>query len=106
MQIINKLLRLVLPEHKIWELKNKNNIPSMEWSLLNIKKQGFNPRFTIDVGAFDGEWSVMFKKLFPDTKILMVEAQESKKEHLQSVANSLADAKLHIALLGAEKAKR
>lgn len=104
-QMISKLLHVVLPDYKIWELKNRNHIPSIEWSLSNLKRLGFDPVFAIDVGAFTGEWTQMFKKIFPAARVLMVEAQKNKEGRLLEAAAKLKDVRLQIALLGAESGK-
>ena len=51
----------------------------MQWSLQNIKKLGFESNFAIDVGAHDGESTVMYKKIFPSANVLMIEALEEKE---------------------------
>ncbi|MHB8206935.1 FkbM family methyltransferase [Mucilaginibacter sp.] len=104
-KLIKRLARFILPEQKIWAFKNKQNIPSMEWSLLNIKRLGFSPEFAIDVGAFEGEWTSMFKKIFPSAKILMIEGQVEKDDTLKKIAGSLPDIHYYIGLLGSESGK-
>ena len=103
--VINKLVHLILPERKIWEMKNRRNIPSMEWSLLNLKKLGFYPTFAIDAGAYNGEWTKMFKGIFPSAKVLMIEAQKNKEEKLKTIAGILTDTYYHIGLLGEDSGK-
>jgi FkbM family methyltransferase len=103
--LLNKLLHSFLPERKIWELKNRSNIPSMEWSLQNIKSLGFYPNFAIGVGAFDGEWTSMFKSIFPVANVLMLEAQETKKTILENLTKDLEGVSSHISLLGSEAGK-
>lgn len=100
--LLNKLIRKFLPEQKIWKIKNRHNIPSMEWSLANIKKLGFKPGFVIDAGAYDGEWTKMFKRIFPSARVLMIEAQSNKETILKAVTEALPDTYFHIDLLGAE----
>ena len=99
--LINKILRILFSERKIWEIKNKHNIPSMEWSLQNIKRLGFECSFAVDAGAHDGEWTVMFKKIFPSAHVLMIEALQEKEPVLKSLTQKLADTYYHIGLLGA-----
>jgi len=77
--------------------------PDMALSLRNIGRLGFQPRFTVDVGAFEGDWTKLCRKAFPGTRILMVEAQPGKVGQLQSVASSLGgDIGVVAALLGPE----
>ena len=106
LNLLNKILHIFLPERKIWGIKNNHNIPSMEWSLLNIKNLGFDPQIAIDAGAFDGQWTIMFKKIYPNCNILMVEAQVEKEAELQKVAAAYKDVNLHIGLLGAENGRK
>jgi len=77
--------------------------PNMALSLRNIGRLGFQPRFTVDVGAYEGEWTTLCRTAFPETAILMVEAQPGKVERLRSIAASLGgDIELVSALLGPE----
>ncbi len=59
--------------------------PSMESTFHDLKQRGFCPSSVIDVGAYHGEWTKMFKKIFPSTHILMVEAQSEKTPILDLV---------------------
>ena len=104
--LFKKVLRLVIPKQKVWEIKNRQNIPSMEWSLMNIKKLGFYPDFVIDVGAYDGEWTQMIKVIFPSAKVLMIEAQQDKEIALKAVTQKSPGTYFHIDLLGAESGKQ
>jgi hypothetical protein len=40
----------------------------------DAKKRGYQPKFVIDGGAYQGEWTVTFKEVFPAASILMIEA--------------------------------
>lgn len=104
-KLINKIIHLLFPGRKLWEIKNRHNIPSMEWTLLNIKNLGFDPKFVLDVGAYDGEWTRMFRDIFPSAKILMLEAQQEKAPRLKEVTDELPGTGFHIGLLGAEAGK-
>lgn len=75
--------------------------PSPQGSFHALKRLGWQPKLCIDVGAFQGGWAYMFHTVFPETNILMVEAQESKRATLQQ-ASSAAPNRLRyeIALLG------
>jgi len=46
------------------------------------KNLNFNPRNVIDIGAYEGYWSVGIKEIFPDCNIFMIEGDEDKKEIL------------------------
>jgi hypothetical protein len=66
------------------------------------KDKGLNFTKVLDIGAFEGHWTVMFKQLFPLSEVLMVEANFEKESNLKSLKH-LGDYK--IALLGAENDK-
>lgn len=72
---------------------------SMEFGLLAAKDRGLTPKIIVDVGAFEGDWTVLAHKIWPDAKIIMVEANEQKLEKLSNVSKEVG-ADLHSALLG------
>ncbi len=76
-------------------------VPDTESSLRRMKKLGFSPSVAIDIGAYVGEWTRSFKQIFPDTRVLMVEAQPSKESILSKVKSELANVDARVALLGA-----
>lgn len=59
-----------------------------------IASKGFRPATIIDVGAFEGNWSRMTRRVFPDAELLMVEPQPAKQAILQTVAAELSRARL------------
>jgi FkbM family methyltransferase len=75
--------------------------PSIYRSLKVLSRLGFSPMSCIDVGAYHGEWTKIFKSVFPRSRVLMIEAQEGKRSVLQGVAISFdPDVTMEIALLG------
>lgn len=75
--------------------------PSIYRSLRVLERLGFAPRFCIDVGAYHGEWTKMFRSVFPRTRVVMLEAQEAKAATLERVVTKLGgDVSMKIALLG------
>jgi len=100
MNFIFKLIRLLIPSSIISKLKIKYQVPDMEWSLKNLKANGFNPSTILDIGAFEGEWTKMCSGIFPNASYLMFEAQESKKGKLEVLKSNKID--FHIGLLGPE----
>ena len=94
------MLKLILPSSFINKLKHKYNIPDMDWSLKNLHNNGFRPTVILDIGAYEGEWTKMVSSIFPDARILMFEAQESKHTLLASLNSAKIDH--HIGLLGSE----
>jgi FkbM family methyltransferase len=86
-------------------IKERLGVPSMHWSLQNIKHLGFEPTFVLDIGAYEGYWTKDFLEVFPQSKVLMFEAQKSKEAKLQQLCSQLSNASFHIALLSNEDGK-
>jgi len=82
--------------------KGPAQFPSQEATFQALQRLGWRPRACIDVGAYHGEWTAMFRSFFPDCSVLMVEAQESKAETLRTVARRMGGSVAFAqALLGA-----
>lgn len=78
--------------------------PSMDCTFRYLRRKGFRPGFAIDVGAFRGEWTCEFKAVFPESRILMIEPQQSKQTLLKSVASRFGmSVDLEDSLLGAQQ---
>jgi FkbM family methyltransferase len=77
---IKKLLALFGCE--IQYVKNKGRtFAKMEDTLSFLHEKGFRPEYIMDVGANNGDWSRLAKKVFPDTKFILFEPQiEFEKE--------------------------
>jgi FkbM family methyltransferase len=52
-------------------------------ALTRIKETGFTPSHTLDIGAYEGDWAKAASVIFPDTSILMIEAQAQKQDYLE-----------------------
>jgi FkbM family methyltransferase len=76
-------------------------VPSLNWSLQNLKKKGFNPSTVLDIGAYEGYWALDFLEVFPESKVLMVEAQKSKIPFLEKIKRQNANTDYVIGLLSA-----
>lgn len=80
--------------------------PSIESSLRYLRSWGFEPRTVIDIGAYHGEWSKLFNRIFPKANILMIEGQREQADTLNCVCTALSGkAFCEIALLGASHEK-
>jgi FkbM family methyltransferase len=101
--MIKSLIKRLLPEKTKQQLKNKLGIPSQSNSLERIKQLGFNPQFCIDIGAYEGTWTVEFKEVFPNCAVLMIEGQTEKKNALEKIKKSYSDVDYNITLLGANE---
>lgn len=78
--------------------------PKMELGLTALKARGFDPKVIFDVGAFEGTFCQMARRIWPDSRIMMFEANADKEPILQSVATQTG-ADLRIGLLGPEDGK-
>jgi FkbM family methyltransferase len=75
--------------------------PSQEAAFRTLLSLGWQPQTCIDVGGYHGDWAKMFRSVFPMAKVLMIEAQESKRKILEkTVATSPRHLDFEIALLG------
>lgn len=69
--------------------RNRPSFPLEEAAYRRLSNQGFSPRCIIDVGAYEGNWTRLARRVFTDVPVIMVEPQASKKVHLNRVANEL-----------------
>jgi len=81
--------------------------PSVEGALDCLRSRGFAPAFAVDIGAYHGEWTALWKRIFPDCGVLMVEAQQSKEPRLRETVQRLGPSiDYRIALLGPTTGQR
>ena len=76
-------------------------VPETENSLRRMKRLGFNPAVAVDVGAYVGDWTRSFRRIFPGSQVLMIEPQASKITMLAKVTAELRNVELRLVLLGA-----
>lgn len=79
--------------------------PDMELGLEAMAKLGFSPKTIVDIGAFEGNWSKLARKIWPESSLYMVEPNQEKKKHLLMIAENL-NAQLICELLGAENGQQ
>jgi hypothetical protein len=58
--------------------------------LLLLKKISLDPQFVLDIGAYSGDWTRAFREVFPQAKVLMVEAQAQKEADMAKVERGFA----------------
>jgi hypothetical protein len=75
--------------------------PNMEFGLAAAAGRGLLPKTIIDVGAYEGAWSRMARRIWPNSRIFMFEPNLAKQTHLVLVASNI-NASLFSELLGAE----
>jgi FkbM family methyltransferase len=81
----------------------RNGHPTMFGSIANLKVGGFAPSYILDIGANKGAWTTQVARIFPASKILMIEAQPTMREALGKASSQLhGRAEFEITLLGAE----
>jgi FkbM family methyltransferase len=102
----SNIIKKLFPSKFKRKIKEDLGVPSLHWSLENMKRLGFNPSFALDIGAHAGSWTIDFKEVFSDCTILMFEALEEKTALLQKVKESYSNTDYHIGLLSAEDAKQ
>ena len=101
--VAKKWLPKRLKEAAKKEFIQRFEVPSMESSLGNMRRLGFQPAGVVDIGAYKGEWTTMARSIFSEATFLMLEAQESQREVLETVKRQApASVDYRIALLGAE----
>lgn len=71
---------------------------NMRDRLLHLKTRGFNPRCILDIGANIGEWSDMVKGIWPQSDLVLFEADEVNTDILNKKGY-----KYFITLLGDEE---
>jgi FkbM family methyltransferase len=103
MASLNTLLKHAVPESLKQDLKRAVGVPSVESALKRMKRIGFRPGVAIDVGAYSGEWTRSFKKIFPDARVLMIEPQEQLQSQLDQTVAQLQGVSCRQVLLGASE---
>jgi FkbM family methyltransferase len=99
------IFKSIFPYTLKLKVKNHLGVPSLNWSLSNLKKIGYIPKNVLDIGAYEGHWSSDFLCVFPNANILMLEAQESKSDKLEKFATKYENVNYIIALLSDEDGK-
>lgn len=96
----------VIPRRIKLKLKSLLNKPDMELSLRGLRKNGFRPTRTIDVGAYKGEATRIIKRVFPETAVLMIEPRQDNNLYLKRICQDYPDCQYINTLVGAiEKEK-
>ena len=98
-------LKSILPFSYKRSVKEHLGVPSLHWSLQNLKKKGFHPTTVADIGAFEGDWTLDFLEVFPSSKIIMIEPQTSKGEILRQLCNKFPNVIYKKALLSSASKK-
>lgn len=73
---------------------------SMEVALKRARGRNTSVRTVIDVGASDGRWSLMARKIFPDASFFLVEAKKDHEDGLKKVKSSYSNIDYTISAAG------
>lgn len=66
----------------------RNKASPEEEAYRRLRQKGFSPAGIIDVGAYQGEWTKLARRVFTGTPVIMVEAQRSKRERLEALCGN------------------
>lgn len=102
---ISKVFYNVLPSRIIESLKPLFGVPSIELSLLNLKKNGVEISRFIDIGAYKGGFSLMMEELWPNSIGFMIEANPAYESYLKEIVSSNQNLSHKICLLGSKEMK-
>jgi FkbM family methyltransferase len=103
--MIKSFFKNLLPETTKALIRDQLGVPSQNISLKRIKQLGFNSSHCLDIGAYVGNWAIDFKRIFPDSAILMIEGQTEKEPDLIKIKQNYKDIDYQISLLGATESK-
>lgn len=81
-------------------LIGRRYVPPEEIAYLRLRKKGFRPASIIDVGAYEGNWTRLARRIFQDVPVLMVEPQLAKRPLLEQTSRELNGVRYAAALLG------
>lgn len=79
----------------------QHGLPSMAWSVGNLKKLGYHPSTIIDVGAYQGNWTKEMQPIFPEANFLLIEPQPERAAVLSVLAKQSPKVYFESALAGA-----
>jgi FkbM family methyltransferase len=95
-------LKSLLPHELRQSMKRRLfDVKDMPSRLENLRQSGFQPTGAIDGGAYEGDWTKAFAKVWPKVPVLMVEPQPSCRSVLEHLAAALPGSKLADCALGA-----
>jgi FkbM family methyltransferase len=101
--MLKQAIRKLIPNTFIDYLRTRLGVPSQRDSLAHLKHLGFDPKYCLDIGAYNGYWTEDFKKIFPQCSVLMIEGQLEKEPILAAVKTRFTDVGYEISLLGAKE---
>lgn len=99
-----KLAAAVVVANRTLERFRARNTESTQAYMLHVLQQrGFGFSGVLDIGAYEGEFSILARQFFPNASVLMVEPQPQKRAGLDALASALGgDVQIESVLLGDE----
>jgi FkbM family methyltransferase len=73
--------------------------------LAYLRSTGFVAREVLDMGAYKGVFASIVRRVFPEARVHMFEANDVHLPDLQNAAQTLGNCELNIGLLGSESGK-
>ncbi|HET9058231.1 MAG TPA: FkbM family methyltransferase [Chitinophagaceae bacterium] len=104
--LFKQILKLLLNAKTKRSIKEQLGVPGLHKTLMMLKQRGYQPKFVIDGGAYEGQWALNFLEVYANAKILMIEAQAAKISILEGVTCKHPNVKWHQAILAAEDRKK
>ncbi len=83
--MIRKILKLIKKKFVSFDEENFQIIKKVNENIFRFnfyKSKGIDFNEVLDIGAFEGYWTKDFKEIFPDSNVLMIEANSDKEEKL------------------------
>ena len=100
---MKNLIKKLLPFKYKRSVKEQLGVPSLHWSLQNLKRKNFYPVTVLDIGAYEGLWTLDLLEVFPAARVMMVEAQTNKESFLKGVKQKHPNTDYAISLLSSEE---
>ncbi|MGH8499614.1 MAG: hypothetical protein ACRERV_12545, partial [Methylococcales bacterium] len=95
------IAKRILPYDFRQKLKRKLfHVNDMTARLENLRNAGFKCTGFIDGGAYQGEWTSQFWRVFPESPSLLVEPLPGKQQALELIAQSIKGSVAITAALG------
>jgi FkbM family methyltransferase len=104
--MVKWLLKKALSSAWKGRMKDQLGVPSVRNSLQLLKRRAYEPRFVIDGGAYEANWTAELLEIFPHVPVLMIEAQQQKTPILQAICSQHRNVQHHQAILAAEDGKQ
>jgi FkbM family methyltransferase len=101
--MLKQAIRKLIPNTFIDYLRTMLGVPSQQDSLAHLKYLGFDPKYCLDIGAYNGYWKEDFYMILALCSVVMVVGQLEKEPVLAAVKTRFTDVGYEISLLGAKE---